>query len=298
ILWDWQQQDPSNRSILPRSEDGHWQWFRLFMSNKQSVNFWKISNGSAPDQPSLYEWLSIPKKFQHFSAILGFPVNFSRTPVEQQAFFLNHHMPVLSINISENDFVPNFTFLLKLGLRAAAVTSPLKRVSYNFIKSNKIDLQELGSLENKFKSVNTLFIKSENHSQDFYLSGANTDLAGFKALTHNISKDSHIIVWGGGGTLPIIKEIFPNSIEYSVRTGLPRNGEINISDTDVLIWAASPSAEAPKLKSPPRIVVDLNYRADSAAIEYSKLIKAKYISGEEMFKIQAEHQRNFWNKYF
>jgi hypothetical protein len=40
--------------------------------------------------------------------------------------------------------------------------------------------------------------------------------------------------------------------------------------------------------------VDLNYRDDSAGKEYALHVKAKYISGLDMFLVQAAGQRKFW----
>jgi hypothetical protein len=51
----------------------------------------------------------------------------------------------------------------------------------------------------------------------------------------------------------------------------------------------------------PKWVFDLNYRENSSARIYVKKLLAKnpnvhYVSGLEMFKVQAEWQRNFWSE--
>lgn len=96
-LLKWQEQDPARRSVLPRSapsKKGKWLWLRLYLKGRQKINFWRDSEGSAWDQPTLYEWLSTPAHTQEFAALLGDPVAHSRTMVEQGAFFAAKGWPV------------------------------------------------------------------------------------------------------------------------------------------------------------------------------------------------------------
>lgn len=292
--FSWQQKDPENRSILPRSEKGIWTWFRQFMKGRQKINFWKVSAGTAPDQPSLYEWCSTFSNCEHMAAVLGSPVKHSRTPLAQQDFFQNYQMPVFAIDIPENEFFSALTFLKKLGLNACAVTSPLKKKAYELIKNSDLPAEMLNDLDNDLGTINTLLFKN---NKTF---GTNTDLRGLKfQVDEVIQKQDSVLVWGGGGTLPIIKSIFPKAIEFSVRSGKVRNNQ----DTDdnfvpeILIWAAAPDAQLPNSKLKPKYVIDLNYREDSLARYYAKSIQAKYISGDKMFAEQAVGQQEFWKRY-
>lgn len=294
FAFEWQQKDPQNRSLLPRSEKGTWTWFRQFMKGRQKINFWKVSTGTAPDQPSLYEWLSTTANSQSLAAVLGSPVKHSRTPLAQQSFFKKYNTPVLAIDISENEFEMAISFLKKLGLIACAVTSPLKRKAYELVKKSKDGSVQLSPLDNELETINTLLFKNN------VTLGTNTDLRGFQ---HQVDAIIHlqnsVLVWGGGGTLPIIKSVFPKAIEYSVRSGKARDEKLEDKNfsPDILIWAAAPNAVAPKLKNSPKYVIDLNYKEDSLARSYAKNINAIYISGEKMFLEQALAQQEFWKKF-
>lgn len=294
VAFEWQQKDPQNRSLLPRSEKGTWTWFRQFMKGRQRINFWKVSVGSAPDQPSLYEWLATISNCQSIAAVLGSPVKHSRTPLAQQSFFKNYNMPVFAIDIPENEFEVAISFLKKLGLIACAVTSPLKKKAYELVKKSTDGSAQLSPLDNELGTINTLLFKNNATL------GTNTDLRGFQ---HQVDAIIHlqnsVLVWGGGGTLPIIKSVFPKAIEYSVRSGKARDEKLEDKNfsPDILIWAAAPNAVAPKLKNSPQYVIDLNYKEDSLARSYAKNIKAIYISGEKMFLEQAKGQQEFWKKF-
>lgn len=290
----WQQKDPENRSLLPRSENGLWTWFRQFMKGRQKINFWKVSAGTAPDQPSLYEWCASIPNCHHMAAVLGSPIKHSRTPLAQQDFFKTYHAPVFAIDIDEAEFNLAVAFLKKLGLLACAVTSPLKKKAYDLVQNSDSGKSLLSTLDKELGTLNTLVFT------DNQILGTNTDLRGFKLQVDSlIQKQDAVIIWGGGGTLPIIKSVFPKAIEYSVRSGKPRDD--NHSNTnflpEILIWAAAPNANMPNLKQLPKYIIDLNYKEDSLARSYSKSIGARYISGEAMFHEQALGQQEFWKKY-
>lgn len=295
IAYQWHQQDPEHRSLLPRSSNGRWCWFRLFMKGRQKINFWKISSGTALDQPTLYEWQAGFSHCQNFSAILGSPVKHSRTPLEQQSFFAVYQMPVLAIDIAENEFDTAISFLQDIGLRACAVTSPLKKKAFELVQKSKESSQQLSDLDKELGTLNTLYFKSK------IVYGTNTDLQGLQAQVKslNLTKEA-IAIWGGGGTLPIIKTLFPAAIEFSVRTGQIRESESrnqNFTPT-VIIWAAAPNAATPAFRSQLQFVIDLNYKEDSLARAYAKEVGAQYVSGETMFVEQARGQQKFWQKHF
>ncbi len=78
--YEWQRSSSQNRSFLPRSQDGRWQWYRLLQKGLQWINFWKEGEGSAEDQPSLWAWLMSFSESTQFAAVLGDPVAHSFTP--------------------------------------------------------------------------------------------------------------------------------------------------------------------------------------------------------------------------
>ncbi len=291
-LFDWQAHDPKRRSILPRSassELGRWLWVRLYQKGRQRINFWRDGQGSSPDQPTLFTWFSTPNNTSSFAALLGNPVVFSKTMTEQAAFFLQKNLPVWPILLHQEEFKVAMTLLFAKGLKAAAVTAPLKTEAFDLAARKTSEAEIL-------QSVNTL-------AYDEKIYGDNTDLYGFQKLIQqaaNILKtpieNLSAVVWGGGGTLQTISKVLPQALAISVRTRNPRIVTEKIPEkTQILIWAASP-----KDPLPPRfsfdLIVDLNYREDSRARELAINSKKIYLSGEIMFKFQAEGQRQFWQK--
>jgi shikimate 5-dehydrogenase/shikimate kinase len=295
---EWQQEKPDQRSLLPRSSQGIWHWVRLWLKGRQKINFFRLDKGSAPDQPTLYEWMATPFQPQRFAAVLGSPVFHSRTPMEHQGYFEKNQMPVFSIDLKTEDFPPALSLLQTLGLRSAAVTSPLKNVAYQASHFHSQIAKDL-------HSANTLFYEEGKwHCH-------NTDLEGFTAAMAQITGDaSPVAVWGGGGTLPVIRRACPQAFCFSARTGeLKREygdenqwtrDEIVTMNTEgprLLIWAAAPESEPPPTHWRPEFILDLNYREDSRAREYALQCGGQYLDGITMFKEQARGQREFWDRF-
>ncbi|RYZ62449.1 MAG: shikimate synthase, partial [Proteobacteria bacterium] len=285
----WQQADPQNRSFLPRSPQGRWAWFRMWMKGRQVLNFWREAEGSSADQPTLYEWQSVHFIKTHFAAVLGAPVEQSFTPVEQRAFFEERNEPVFRIHIDQVEWDRALKVLGILGLREAAVTSPLKEEAFH-------SCAEKSELSQSLRSVNTMIYNLEKK----VWVGDNTDFAGFQALIEGISPDQKIAIWGGGGTLHMIKKALPSAMSFSSTRGDVReedakrwSAEFN---PDIVIWAA-PRREGMKwpLESwKPSLIIDLNYSENSAGREYALRLQTEYRSGMKMFQVQAQHQRDFW----
>lgn len=297
-LVEWQTKDPANRSILPRSqENGKWNWIRQWLKGRQKINFFRLDQGSALDQPTLYEWMATPFHTRNFAALLGHPVFHSRTPVEQQAYFAKKDRPVFAIDIESDDLVPAMSLLEKLGLDAAAVTSPLKTGIFHWTPYRSTIVSEL-------ESANTIVRKD----QVWY--SHNTDLDGFQTLFAQITGETgSVAVWGGGGTLPVILKIVPHAVCFSSRSGglKVEHGdqqtrtqddilEMQLEGPRILVWAASPEGHFPPEDWTPEFVLDLNYREDSLAREYALQVNAQYIDGLLMFKEQARAQRDFWDR--
>lgn len=293
FLHEWQNKSPLTRSFLPRSEFGIWKWYRLIMKNKMLLQFIREGDGSALDQPTMSEWLRQPQLSSQFAALLGSPVDHSYTPVEQFEYFNNLKSPmsVVAVDIKEDEFISAMPVLQKLGLYAAAVTSPLKLLAFEFCSKTTPEAQE-------FKSVNTLVYVQNSHWW-----GHNTDLVGLDFLLKKVSLDS-VVVWGGGGTLPLLQKLLPNAIFYSAQIGKPReNQELESThlNPQIIIWAAPGYAGLDKNLFPshwqPQYIVDLNYREDSVGRLTAIHFGAQYLSGESMFYKQAEGQRQFWNLF-
>lgn len=282
--YHWQQQDPQNRSFLPRSTSGKWLWYRQLSKYWQKINFIKYTQ-EILDQPSLYDWLKLPDlKPQRWGAVLGQPVYFSRSPLIHQDFFLKQNSFFTKIDISQQDFKEHYLFLHQLGLSYAAVTSPLKEVAYSTLDF-KSDTAAY------YQSANTLFY----YQSQIY--GHNTDGDGFGELIKKLDKSSQIAIWGGGGTLKMLKDLLPQAVLFSSQTGEPRQIQSEqITHFDVLVWAAPRTeqtqwpAEGLKFDS----VIDLNYTENSMGLEFAVNRKISYISGLEMFNAQAKSQQMYW----
>jgi shikimate 5-dehydrogenase/shikimate kinase len=298
VLLNWQMKEPANRSVLPRSQEfGRWNWIRQWLKGRQKINFFRLDQGSALDQPTLYEWMATPFHTRQFAALLGHPVFHSRTPIEQQAYFQKKDRPVFAVDIESPDLTVAMDVLQRLGLDAAAITAPLKNGIFQWTPYRSTIVSEL-------ESANTIV----RRDQVWY--SHNTDLDGFQALFAQITGDTQsVAVWGGGGTLPVILKIIPHAVCFSSRSGglKVEHGDqqkrtrdeivtMQMEGPRILIWAASPEAQFPPEDWRPEFVVDLNYREDSLAREYALQVNAQYIDGLTMFKEQARAQRDFWDR--
>ncbi len=278
----WQQQDPSNRSFLPRSKNGKWVWYRQLAKYWQKINF--VRGGTDyQDQPSLYQWLVLPnKKPDYFAAVLGQPVLFSRSPVFHQKFFAQKNSFFTAIELSETEFSNNFNVLRGLGLKYAAVTSPLKKIAF-LIADNST------TLANHFLSANTLVFAD-------VISAENTDIHGFESVvkSQTITEQIKIAVWGGGGTLEMMKFIVPHAQFFPARSTTQASNNFS---PDAVIWAAPRMADTlfPPESWRPRTVLDLNYLENSMGLEYAKKKNCSYVSGLGMFKQQALEQQKYWS---
>lgn len=285
----WQQADPTRRIFLPMSSDGRWAWYRLLRSREESLNFFRESSGSASDQPPLLQWIRRAcQSSSRFAAVLGDPVAHSRTPMEQAAFFAEREMSVFAIRVTESEWPIAIPFLASLGLRAAAVTAPLKNLAFESVPATDDVTKHL-------RAVNTLTFDERGA-----IAGTNTDLVGLKSAVEFHAKEisgKTVAVWGGGGTLDVLKSVFSGADFYSVRSGRLRSEENHEPRSpEIVIWAAKPGQSAPPSSWTPTLVFDLNYADSSPAREYALAVGATYISGLAMFRAQARAQREFWTR--
>ena len=285
--YEWQQQDPENRSFLPRSNNGRWAWYRQLAKYLQKINFVKSSQEIA-DQPSLYDWLRMPEeKPKAWAAVLGEPVYFSRSPLEHQNYFTTKKSYFCAVELSIEELAQNILFLNSLGLNYAAVTSPLKEQLYKIadVKSE---------VATQFQAANTLFIK------DRQIFVHNTDLEGFQEIVKPIQPHHVAAIWGGGGTLEMMKSVLPKALQYSSQTAEIRHKSESINQDlaiDYLIWAAprTSTTKMPHADLTVKNVIDLNYSDSSMGLEFAAVRKISYISGLGMFKVQALKQQQYWS---
>lgn len=294
-------EDPERRSFLPVSAEGRWQWYRLLQNKRMKVNFIRYGEGSAPDQPTLFDFVRYPEDAREFAAVLGDPVVHSRTPAEQGEFFLQHNMGVLPVLMREEECHSlNLGILQRMGMRAAAVTSPLKKKMTEVCAS--IDRQA-----SELKAVNTIVSTSSGWV------GSNTDVDGLRMTIGALELPSKVVVWGGGGTRSALLSLLPHAKFFSARRGEPiwiEGPEAEkefflreaLENPEVVVWAVGRSRmETSQWPSPdwrPKLVLDLNYTEDSPGLEYARSSGARYISGKAFFKAQARRQREFWSRAF
>lgn len=288
IGYQWQQEDPKNRSFLPRSPEGiksRWRWFRNLMWSKQKINFVQGLK-DFDDQPSVYEYLLAQNPIKQFGAVLGDPIHHSRTPAVQGPNLLDYGM-ILAIPLTEKDFNQGISFLAELGLRFAAVTSPLK-----------FKAAELAGVGSSGEGINSLYF------QHLHWAGISSDGEGFETMIDESDipdlKKLNIAIWGGGGVISSLKEILPQAVEYSARTAERRDQKNDPFAPDVVIWAAPrlSGVQLPPLVWKPKYILDINYVENSMGLEYAQReSQAVYYSGLEMFYAQAKKQFKFWAKY-
>lgn len=285
----WQSDDRQNRSFLPRSKPGQksrWRWFRNLICRKQKINFVQ-SVKDFDDQPSLYEYLLSQNAHKQFGAVLGDPVHHSRTPVTQGPNMADYGM-IMAVPLSEDEFMQGMDVLREMGLKFAAVTSPLK-----------LKAAELIGLSETDSGINSLI-----HHEGKWL-GTSSDAAGFETMVEESEienfKNLKVAIWGGGGVISALKDVLPQAVEYSVRTGKPRDENADPTFVpDVVIWAAPrhKDIQLPPAEWNPKYILDVNYVENSMGLEYAQAMpSAMYISGIEMFYAQAKKQFKFWAEY-
>ena len=309
---DWQIQSVE-RHFLPRSQTQEWQWYRLHNAQLNKIYFLAESDQNVSDQAYLLQYVLQNQNKnlkQNFAAVLGQPILHSYSPMFHRDFFNQWQMPFYAISLTKENFSTAMPVLKKIGLCAAAITSPLKEVAYNYAQEHKAKNKESHSQANSNNadktqnSVNTFFI-TEAH-----IEAINTDQLALEKTLSAFNDYSPILIWGGGGTLNSILNILPQAIPYSARSASLRNEkqqdllqeQLNTNKKTLLIWALGRSdfnkykMNWPKLNFSVHQVYDLNYAENSPGREFAKLFNANYTSGIAMFEEQAKLQQNFWFK--
>ncbi|MBX3020998.1 MAG: hypothetical protein KF799_04920 [Bdellovibrionales bacterium] len=274
----WWLEDPEHRAFLPRSVDGRWRWYRSLFGPRMPLHYIREGQGSALDQPYLWQSVLQPVLGKNFAAVLGNPVEHSRSPREHQAFFKN--TPFVTVEVREEEFAQALPVLQRLGLKYAAVTSPLKRVAFAACET-------LSSEAESLRTVNTLF-----HDGVIW-HGHNTDYLALKQIRSQLPELASVWLWGGGGIKSSVKRVWPEAREISARAGV--TAETSESPA-LVIWATGRSREFqwPPEHVQPQLILDLNYGENSPGLEWAVRSNLPYQSGLRMFKLQAEAQRIYW----
>jgi len=326
-LWEghcWRARNPAQQLFLPIAPNGtgRFRFYRLLLGDSQLLHFVREeAEAEIPDQPTAIDWQeqnclsqSAPTSF---AAILGDPVEHSRTPQHHREFFSQYGMPVLKIRVTPDDLqaCDVLQILIGLGLRAAAVTSPLKGWLRESVAAHGGQWQVLADSDPQ-ESGNTLVI-----DQGGTLIGAFTDGIGLRQawqqtlLEHALwlGPEPRLAVYGGGGLLPLLQQVFAQAMFLSARTGelrehagtpavipaatpaaTPAGHEIN-----VLVWSVPRGrfARNPPSWLRPRLVFDLNYAPDSPGRDYADQLGALYVDGSRFFVAQAAAQQKFWQAH-
>ena len=294
-LWQaylWYKEDPKNRTFLPRSEEGRWKWFRNAFGSQMFLNFIQEGESKIKDQPLFCEAIHFKGNHKERAGVVGFPIHFSATPSEHNAFFYKERsIPVFPIPLKEEEMTKeNIKIFQNLGFVFLAITSPLKQKAFYCADDVDGEAQHL-------KSVNT-FILDRNQCRAY-----NTDQEGLKELKKHEGKS--IAVWGGGGVRAPLQSILPKASFFSARTGdlikrkevLPK--EQHSFSPEIVIWAVGAQRMTQACRFPPRQwqpheVIDLNYMENSPGREYAKRVQAMYRNGDFLFKKQAQQQRDIY----
>ena len=299
IGWDWAQEDLNRRVFLPRSPTGRWKWFRLLQSHQSALFYFRLGRrGSCGDQPSLLEVLRWNKNLKHWAALLGQPVSHSLSPWFHDSFFKKNQANVLSVDLFGEEWEQALDFMRGVGLRWAAVTSPLKRKAR---QSCKKVFSSRCSDPSLWKDLNTLLWTDRGWI------GTPTDPWGLDFLASAI-RDESVAVWGGGGVLEALHGVLPQCVFYSSRWGQVRGEKGGLESfegnqgPDHIIWAVGgesfrKTGQFPPSHWTPKKVFDINYTQDSPGLECAYNYGCEYISGFGIFKKQAIKQQEFWEKY-
>lgn len=289
-------------SFLPRSLEPNrsWQWYRLLNQHVNALNFVRYHNGSATDQPSLFQMLAQSEILQtveskNFAAVLGHPVQHSLSPGYHYDFFKKRNQSYFCIDIPTEQWDSAWSFLIERGLRYASVTAPHKK-------------RLAQSTQTQLESANTAALVVRSDFSEVQAVVANTDVVALAEILaqcldgRNIQNP--IAVWGGEGILSALASLdfefdFISSRELKLKEGSA--SKMVLSEYEVIIWAAPMDSEFfPPSQWQPSLIFDLNYFENSKGREYflkQPKGQCQYVSGFDFFERQALEQQKFWRQY-
>jgi len=327
-LWEghqWWMKDPLARVFLPRSSSeaagasssgSLWKFYRLWTAGRMRLEFVRGARASAPDQPTLLERNRVQHPCAKWGALIGDPISHSQSPVLHRSYFQSRSREYFAVrlpeSLGESGFDQALRVMARMGAEAFSVTSPWKEAASRWIGSQSGEVQLRAQ---RLKSLNTLFCRTHSDGSTHW-SGDNTDLPGFRAIAREVGRRlglrehrglEEVAVWGGGGTLSMVKEEFPAAQFFSARTGEFRGACPALYERAsefrprVIIWAVARGRMQEGAKWPPQEwhpdwVVDLNYSEDSPGREVAQRMGARYLSGLQMFRTQGIEQQLFWHE--
>ncbi len=265
-------------SFLPRSVghlNGRWSWYRQLTFFKNKITFFRYGLNGYLDQPSFYELDSLNSKEFLNGGVVGEDVSLSHSPAYHRAFFKEKFKGTyVCISLYKDEFLKeNLDFIKSLGVKFLSVTSPFK--------------EKLGELSGYLKVANTLYINENLKVWD-------TDASSISFLKEELFKVKSVLIWGAGTMgVKIFKKIGKKAVLQSVRDY--KDGTLKDRSFEVLIWSAGAECVIrPKLKVPPKVIYDLEYKDHSQAKAVALLWGCDYISGRDFFLTQAKAQQEFW----
>lgn len=274
--------------VFPISKSGRWRFSRNLLSLDQSFCFVRNERQSTVlDQEHLFESLLLDSKKVR-AAVLGNPIYHSFSPALAYDFLSQRNGAMIKIGFEQGEIEQAFSYINMKAISLMAVTSPLKEKLLELSTNNSDEVDELGAANTVYIDNNEIFLH-------------NTDLGGFSEVCKKYSlRSNKTVIWGGGGTLNMMKKLLPEAICVSARSGMQRDGKkLPKAGLEVLIWAISNTdvdrgCKIPRPMKDLKILVDLSYKDSSLAREYAIENGLEYISGLEFLKAQALLQQDFW----
>lgn len=284
---EWWLEAPRQRAFLPRSVNGRWRWYRSLFGRRMPIHYFREDEGSAADQPLLWQEVLQPdlQDEKGFAAVLGSPVEHSRSPLEHLEFFKKLDMPFVAVDVAESEFAQAIQVLAGMGMRFAAVTAPLKKLAFA-VATDSTPEAELT------QAANTLSFSGTS------VKAHNTDVLALMKIKQNLPQGlDKVWLWGGGGVKTSVKVVWPEAVEVAARVG-DRAADFAGGAPDLVIWATGRVRDFrwPSASVKPRLILDLNYSEDSPGLEWAVRENLNYKSGIEMFHLQAQAQREFWRR--
>ena len=290
-VYRWQQQEPARRCMFPISPvGGNYQDVRLLLGQQQSLQI--VDNPYLyffRDQPDLLRAAMLQTRHVRH-AVLGEPVQHSQSPAVHFAALQEENSFLVKIAVEKGQLTEQLAILRQWGMDRFAITAPLKKEAFELATRPSTRAMRL-------QTANTLALVGDEIYAD------NTDLWGLakQVETEGLAEYS-TMVWGGGGTLPILREIFPQAAFYSARSAELRPGSAMIESPELLVVAIQnedllAGAQPPPVLTSIRILLDLSYRENSFAKRLAIEQGWRYIGGQDFLRYQAEEQRRFWRQW-
>lgn len=269
-------------SFLPRGPSGFGKFFRLLTAECNRFNFCHSYLADDSSQPTLWEnWTqqnnSEGRTAASWRAVLGADTQLSWSPLFHNQWSEKRGEKFLNLSLKESPSNDELGFLLNLGLKGLAITSPFK---------------VWAAKSSKHAFANTWTLSASSFVVE------NTDIVALKKLLPQSIHEKSVLIFGKGAIGKQLAELLPHATCVGLReleAAQLKNTDTCLSKSvDFVIWAASPLASFHGLPENPETVWDMNYFEHSQAQTYAKAVAAEYISGQQFFEEQGRLQQVFW----